>query len=155
MRAGTHMASREKFPLTPSKYLITAHDPLLNFSLRCHTGRMDPTSRCIGVCVASLRGEDTHGAIVAARRETDPINGQTPMSAISGTRRPLNEADIDELEKLLSIPLNSLVLTVIELENYFDLLIFLPWDNHCQVAVVMLTPVQASGKVLTDVRQIE
>ena len=73
------------------------------------------------------------------------------MLTISGTCRPLYEATIDNINKLLSIPLNSLVLTVIELENYFDLLIFLPWDNHCQMAVVMLTVVQASGKVLIDV----
>ena len=116
---------------------------------------MDHISRCLGVCDASLRGEDTHGVIVASRQETDPINGQAHMLTISGTCRPLYEATIDNINKLLSIPLNSLVLTVIELENYFDLLIFLPWDNHCQVAVVTLMAVQVSGKGFMDVHQIE
>ena len=51
------------------------------------------------------------------------------MSTIEGTRKPLDEAAIDDLERLLSIPLDSLVLKVLELENYSDLLIFLPWDN--------------------------
>ena len=70
------------------------------------------------------------------------------MWTISGTRIPL-------YYKLLSIPLDSLVLEVIDLEHYSDLLTFLYWDNHCQLAVVMLTAVQASEKVLTYVRQIE
>ena len=77
------------------------------------------------------------------------------MSTISGTCRPLNWAAIDELEKLLSIPLGPLVINVIELDPYYDLLTFISWDNRCQVAVVMLMVVQVSGKVLTDVRHIE
>ena len=40
------------------------------------------------------------------------------MSTIAGTPRPLNEAVIDELDKLISTPLDYLVLKVIKLENY-------------------------------------
>ena len=76
------------------------------------------------------------------------------MPTISGTRRPLYEAAIDELEKLLYFPLDSIMIKVLDLEHYYELLIFLPLDNRFQVAVVMLTVVQASRKVLTDVRQI-
>ena len=76
------------------------------------------------------------------------------MSTITGTRRPLDEASIGELEKLLSVSLDSLALKVLELEHYFDLLTVLPWDNRCQVAVVMLMAVQASGKGLMNVCQI-
>ena len=76
---------------------------------------MDHISRCINVCDVSLLGEDTHGAIAAARKETNPINGQAPMLTIAGTPRPLDEADIDELEKMLSVPLDSLVLNMLEL----------------------------------------
>ena len=64
------------------------------------------------------------------------------MLDISGTHIPLNEADIYELEKMLSIPLGYIVLKVLELEHCYELLAFLPWDN------------QASGKVFTDVCQI-
>ena len=74
------------------------------------------------------------------------------MWNIAGTHKPFNEAAIDEL---LSIPLNSLMIKVLELEHYSEFLTFPPWDNCCQVAVLMLMVVQASGKVLTDVRQIE
>ena len=77
------------------------------------------------------------------------------MSTIAGTHRPLNEAAFLDIEKLLSIPLDYLVLKVLDLENYSDLLTFLPRDNRFKVAVVMLTSVQDSGKLLTDVRQIE
>ena len=76
------------------------------------------------------------------------------MSTITGTGRPLDEAAIDELEKMLSIPLDSLVLKVLELDHYSDLLTVLPWENRYQVAVVMLMAVQASGKGLIDVLQI-
>ena len=47
------------------------------------------------------------------------------MSAIAVTRRPLDEAAIDKLEKLLSIPLDSLVLKLLEFEHYSDLITFL------------------------------
>ena len=77
------------------------------------------------------------------------------MSTIAVTRRPPDEAAIDELEKILSTPLDYLVLKVLELDNYSNLLPFLPWENRCQVSVVMLTAVHASGKVLIDVHNIE
>ena len=56
---------------------------------------------------------------------------------------------------MLSITLDDLVLKVLDIEHYSDLLTFLPWENCCQVSVVILTVVQASGKVLTNVRNIE
>ena len=77
------------------------------------------------------------------------------MLTIAGTHIPLNEAANDELEKLFSIPIDSLGLKVLDIEHYSDLLTFLPWDNRCQVAVVILKDVQASGKVLTEFCQIE
>ena len=63
--------------------------------------------------IASLRGEDTHGTIASARQETEPINRQAPMSTIVGTHRPLDEAAIEDIDKMLSIPLDSLVLKVL------------------------------------------
>ena len=115
---------------------------------------MDQISLCLGVCAASLRGEDTDGSIAAARRETDPINGQAPMSTVSVTHRPLDEAAINNIEKLLSVALNSLLIKEIYLEHYSYLLTLLPWDNRCWVAVVIIADVQAYRKVLTDVRHI-
>ena len=77
------------------------------------------------------------------------------MSTIAGTLIPLGEAAIDRLERLLSIPLDSLVLKFLELEHYSGILSFLPWDNRFQVAMVFPTAVQTYGKVLTDFHKIE
>ena len=62
------------------------------------------------------------------------------MLTMAGTHKPLYEAAIDELGKLLSTPLDPLLLKVIELYHYYDLTL-LPWDNYYQVAVVMITDV--------------
>ena len=138
----------------PPKEVIRLETALLNFSLRCYPNRMDHISRFLGVCAASLRVEDTHGAIAAAQQETNPIDGQALMSNIVGTHRLLDEAAIGKLEKLLSVPLDSLVLKMIELDHYSDLITFLPWDNSCEVAVVIFTSIQDYGKVLIDVCHI-
>ena len=94
--------------MTP-KEVISLESDLLNFTLRCYPGQMDNISHCLGVCVTFLEEEDTHSAIVSVRQNTNPINGQEPILTTSGTRIPLNEAAIDEIEKLISIPLDSYV----------------------------------------------
>ena len=99
------------------KDIICLQTALLSFYLSCYPGRMDHISRFLGVCAASLQGEDTHGAISAARRETDPVNRQDHMLTISVTRRPLDDSTIYELEKLLYISLDSLVLKVLYIEH--------------------------------------
>jgi hypothetical protein len=54
---------------------------------------------------------------------------------------PLDEVSIVELEKLLSIPLDSLALKVLKIEHYGELISFLPWNNRRQVAVSLLQAV--------------
>ena len=73
------------------------------------------------------------------------------MLTIAGTRIPLHETAIDDIEQLLSKPLNYPVLKLLELVHYSDLLTFFPWYNSFQMDVVMLMIVQAYSKVLTDV----
>ena len=80
----------------PPKEGIRLETALLNFSLCYYPGQMDHISCCLSVCDASLRGEDTYGAIVAAGLDTNPITRQAPMSNITGTCRPLDEAAIDK-----------------------------------------------------------
>ena len=92
---------------------------------------------------------------MTARQETYLINRQAYISTLVGTCKPLDEAAIDELERLLSTPLDYLVLKVLDIEHYYDLLTFLTWDNRFQVDVLMLTAVQVSGKGLMDVCHIE
>ena len=49
----------------PPKEVIRLETDLLNFSLRCYPIKMYHISCCLGVCSASLRGEETHSAIVS------------------------------------------------------------------------------------------
>jgi len=124
--------------LTP-KEVIRLQTALLNFSLKCYPGSMDQVNRCLGVCVASLR----------------QANGPLPGVDGTGTPRQLDEASVNELEKLLSIPLDSLALKVLELDHYSELLTFLPWDNRRDVAMTLVRAVDTSGGTPRDVKQIE
>ena len=95
------------------KEVILLETALFNFSLHCYPGRIDHISRCLCVYAASLWWEDTPSVIASAWWETDAINRHYPMWTIAVTCRPLNEASIEDHEKLLSVPLNSLVIKVL------------------------------------------
>ena len=99
------------------KEFIGLYTTLINFSLLCKPIWMYHISWCLDVCAVSLQEEDTHGDIAATRRDIDPINRQAPMWTIADTRIPLDEDAIENIEKLLSTPLDSLVLKVLDLEH--------------------------------------
>eukprot|EP00560_Eucampia_antarctica_P001657 CAMPEP_0197835270 /NCGR_PEP_ID=MMETSP1437-20131217/25280_1 /TAXON_ID=49252 ORGANISM="Eucampia antarctica, Strain CCMP1452" /NCGR_SAMPLE_ID=MMETSP1437 /ASSEMBLY_ACC=CAM_ASM_001096 /LENGTH=1019 /DNA_ID=CAMNT_0043440573 /DNA_START=48 /DNA_END=3107 /DNA_ORIENTATION=+ len=122
-------------PNMPAKEIIRLQTALLNFSLKCYPSRMDHLSLCLQTCVMSLTGKTT------------PKQNSLPL-------KPLDSVAVDELEKLLSIPLDTLALRVLDLDHYSDLLTFLPWDNRKQVAVVLLKAVEASNTILQDLHQI-
>jgi len=48
----------------------------------------------------------------------------------------LDDTGVAELEVLLSIPLASLALQVLQLTEYSELLAFLPWTSRKQVRVL-------------------
>ena len=77
------------------------------------------------------------------------------MSTIAVTHRPLDDSAIDELEKMLSIPLDSIMLKVLDIEHYSDLPTSPPCNNRFLVAMIMLMDIQVSGKFLIYVRHIE
>jgi hypothetical protein len=66
----------------------------------------------------------------------------------------LDEASVIELEKLLSIPLDTLALRVLELEHYSALIGFLPWANQREVAMNMLKAVDNVGSTPRSVKEI-
>ena len=115
-------------PHMPAKEIIRLQTSLLNFSLRCDVTNMDHVSECLGTCVSSLQQ--------------------------GGPTKDLDSTAIEELEKLLSIPLDTLALKVLTLTHYSDLLRFLPWNNRRQVAVVMLKAVQTSNTIFTETHPI-
>mmetsp|Transcript_876 Transcript_876/g.1135 ORF Transcript_876/g.1135 Transcript_876/m.1135 type:complete len:1082 (+) Transcript_876:73-3318(+) len=123
---GANLAPRE---------VIRMETALLNFSLKCYPGKLQHVNSCLGVCANAL-------AKVQSTRK-DPSNFMLDTEAV------------DELEKLLSIPLESLSLQVLELKDYKNLLQFLPWENWRQVGTVMLRAVNNSGNKLDNLQQIE
>ena len=69
--------------------------------------------------------------------------------------KPLDDVATAELEKLLSIPLDSLALKVLQLPNYGELLSFLPWNHRREVAIKLLKAVDDAGTPPKSVKEIE
>ena len=116
-------------PKLMPKEVIRLQTALLNFSLKCYPGNMDQVNKCLGVCVNALHQAcNAEGTIVDAP-----------------TAPKLDEASIMELQKLLSIPLESLALKVLELNHYGKLLACLPWENRRDVGMAMLHSIVISG----------
>lgn len=126
-----------------AREIVRLESSLLDFSLKCYPGRMDHLNRCLGVCASVLRGNWNGRAGLLANGEVGPKSIQ------------LDDLAVCELEKLLSLPLESLSFRVLELKNYSELLAFLPWNNRKLVAVAMLNSVVSSGEMPMDLDQIE
>ncbi|KAL7567971.1 hypothetical protein ACA910_019679 [Epithemia clementina (nom. ined.)] len=129
--------------LTP-KEVIRLQTALLQFSLKCYPGNMDQIARCMGACVTALQQAN-------ASYDINAPNAASPMP------KALDDVAVVELEKLLSIPLESLALRVLELENYSELIVFLPWANRRAVAQTMLEAVDKAGappRNLKEIRQL-
>lgn len=134
-------------PKLTSREVIRLQTALLQFSLKCYGGNMNQVGRCLGVCVSALRQanvsyEMEEGTVASVPQERQVI-------------KPLDEVSIVELEKLLSIPLDSLALKVLKLDHYGELISFLPWSNRRQVAVTLLQAVDKVGSTPNSVKEIE
>jgi len=105
---------------------------LLNFALKCYPGNLDFVNHCINQAVVVLRGGKAEGKEAAE----------------------LDDAAVQELEALLSIPLASLALQVLELNEYSDILAFLPWESRKQVAIELVRAVLASRAPLSDLAKV-
>jgi vacuolar protein sorting-associated protein 35 len=119
-------------PKLTSKEVIRLQTALLNFSLKCYPGNMEQLNKCLGVCVNAL-----HQASNAI-----PVEGTVAPVPVAPK---LDDASIAELQKLLSIPLESLALRVLELHHYSDLLACLPWEHRRDVGMAMLHSIVISG----------
>lgn len=119
---------------------IRLESSLLDFTLKCYPGQMDHIDQCLDVCAATLRGEGNHGI-------TGNVNVQpTPI--------PLDDRAIDELEKLLSLPLEELSLGLLQLRHYSELLALLPWDNRKNVVKTLLKVLDSSGDRVTSLHEM-
>ena len=86
--------------------ILRLQTALMTFALKCYPGRLDYVNYCLGMCA----------------------------SVLSATKTPeLDENSVIEIEELLSIPLSSLALQVLDLKQYAELLTYLPYENRRQV----------------------
>jgi len=137
----------------PSKEIVRLQMALLRFTLKCYPGNMFHVNHCLASCATSLRERQSLESPVDKKQQHQ--HAVPPSASTTGATPSLDETTIDELEKLLSIPLESLALKVLQLDHYSDLLTFLPWENRRQVAVVMLKAVETSKSNLNELHQIE
>jgi len=131
-------------PKLTSKEVIRLQTALLKFSLKCYPGNMEQVNRCLGTCITFIRQAAQVGALA----------NQTTLPEEDGAFE-LDEASVVELEKMLSIPLDSLALKVLQLDHYSDLLRFLPWENRRDVSMTMLGAIDSSGDTPNTVKELE
>lgn len=134
-------------PKLTSREVIRLQTALLQFSVKCYPGNMSQIARCLSVCVTALRQANASYDI--------PDGTTTNLPEDKVIIKPLDDVSINELEKLLSIPLDTLGLRVLELDKYSQLLAFLPWSNRKGVAVKMLAAIESLGSAPSSVQEIE
>jgi vacuolar protein sorting-associated protein 35 len=86
--------------------ILRLQTALMTFALKCYPGRLDYVNYCLGMCAS----------VLSATKSTE-----------------LDENSIVEVEELLTIPLSSLALKVLDLKQYSELLCYLPYENRKQV----------------------
>jgi vacuolar protein sorting-associated protein 35 len=147
-------------PKLTSKEVIRLQTALLQYSIKCFPGHVEQVGRCIDTCVTALRqanaSYDTNPEVRSPSNFASSNSNTTnaPSSSIGGNAS-LDDASVAELEKLLSIPLDTLALKVLEFDMYSRLIGFLPWTNRREVAITMLQAVDTSGSIPKNVKNIE
>jgi len=131
-------------PKLNAKEVVRLQTALLSFSLRCFKGNMEQVNRCLAGCVSALKQANA----------SFEFNEGT-MAEVPGSMRPLEDAATAELEKLLSIPLDSLALKVLQLPGFCDLMAFLPWAHRREVAIKLLKAVDDARTPPTSINEIE
>ena len=125
-----------------AKEVIRLESSLLDFSLKCYPGRMDHINRCLGACASCLRGEGASQGVIAGQS-----GAITPI--------PMDEMAVKELEKLLSLPLQTMGLNILDLDQYSELLAFLPIDHRKRVGLELLSVLYSSGEKMSSLPEIE
>lgn len=109
--------------------MLRLQKALLNFALKCYPGNLDYVNHCLGQSVS----------ILTSNEKGKDIDADSAL----------------EVESLLSIPLDSLALQVLELAQYSDILQYLGWENKKQVAMELLKAVIKAGAPLTTADSVE
>ncbi len=131
----TLIEDRANMSLTETLRLQTV---LTNFALKCYPSRMDYVSHCL----------NTSGILIS---KTDFV---TTSAQEQGEGRSTNETTT-QIEALLSAPLSSLALRVLDIPAYGKLMSYLPWGNWKEVAATLLKSVISMNSPLSELSQVE
>jgi len=130
-------------PKLVSKEVIRLQTALLNFSLKYFPGNLDQVSNCLGMCIKFIRqAAKLTGVTISSTNHID--------DAIK-----LDGTSVNELQKMLSVPLESLSLKVLQLNHYSALLKFLPWDSRRDVGMTMLRAIDNLGDAPTNLKELK
>lgn len=125
----------------PPKDVVRLQGCLLNYALKIAPDNRDFIQRSIGTCAKAL------GTLQEQKRAS--MMGQGIVLG-GGTQKSMQidmcNVATTELEKLLSIPLDSMGLKVLDMPDFSALLAFLPWENRRKVAVSMVKSVISGGE---------
>lgn len=134
----TLIEDRANMSLTETLRLQTV---LCNFALKCHPTRMDYVSHCLST--SSVLIDKTDFVATSAAETQDQQDS-----------RSTNETTT-QIEALLSAPLSSLALKVLDVPAYGKLMSYLPWGNWKEVASSLLRAVINNSSPLSEVEQVE
>ncbi len=133
----TLIEERSTMSLTETLRLQTA---LATFALKCYPTRIDYVAHCLGTCASLIE-------------KTDFVASTAAESATSGDARSTNETTA-QIEALLSAPLATLALRVLQMPAYAKLMSYLPWGNWKEVGSTLLKSVIAAQSPLQDIDQV-
>lgn len=130
----TLIEGRSNMSLTETLCLQTV---LTNFALKCHATRIDYVAHCLSTSRSLISKTD----FLANSAAADP----------SSTTEEVTQ----EIENLLSAPLTSLSLRVLEIPFFGTLMSYLPWGNWKEVAATLLKSIITSNSPLSNAIQVE
>eukprot|EP00753_Platysulcus_tardus_P009456 PLAT212.11.p2 GENE.PLAT212.11~~PLAT212.11.p2 ORF type:complete len:793 (+),score=492.36 PLAT212.11:16-2394(+) len=110
--------------------ILTLEVALVQFAHSCYPGRLDYINHVLGFCAKLLE-------------------------KIVGEGEKVEEGSVYHLEQLLSIPLSSLGLAVLDLGNYPAVLQFLPFRPRKEVQKRIARAVASSGQNVEDVSKVD
>lgn len=113
---------------------------LTNFALKCFPTRIDYVSHCLST--SSLLIDKTNFVATSAAEAQQ-----------NGSGRSTNETTA-QIEALLSAPLSSLALKVLDIPAYGKLMTYLSWGNWKEVAATLLRAVISNNSPLSEVDQV-
>lgn len=109
---------------------------LSKFALKCFPARVEYTTHCLETCNVLIEN-----------------SGFAP-EAVDGDE-PSTDETTQQIEALLSAPLDTLALRVLEIPAYGKLMSRLPWGNWREVAATLMRSVIKTNSVLKEVEHVE